>query len=113
MTIVLFCICLYLPFSRTCFRYTHVDSTRFLERIGHEMGTKKRDDRSGVRTRATCVMGKFTQLKSHVLDHSTILPSSGVKFHRLWAGPIAPSIGYCFGGDSYGYVVKKYVSILL
>jgi len=24
-----------------------------------------------------------------------------------------PSIGYCFGDDSHGYVVKKYVSILL
>ena len=46
-----------------------------------EKKKKKDDDRSGVRTRATCVMGKFKQLKSHVLDHSTILPSSEIKLN--------------------------------
>lgn len=55
----------------------------FLERIRHGMERKKNDDRSGVRTRATCVMGKLIQLKSHVLDHSTILPSSEIEFHWL------------------------------
>jgi hypothetical protein len=53
---------------------------------------KKNDDRSGVRTRATCVMGKFTQLKSHVLDHSTILPSSEIEFLSPWVGPNVSSI---------------------
>ena len=69
---------------------------------------KKNDDRSGVRTRATCVMGKFAQLKSHVLDHSTILPSSELRFHRVSANHEASSGGDCFADDNLGiqfYVV--------
>jgi hypothetical protein len=73
---------------------------------------KKDDDRSGVRTRATCVMGKFIQLKSHVLDHSTILPSSWIEFHHLSTDHDTLSIGYWFADHDPRYVVWKCGSIL-
>ena len=79
---VFICICLLHPLSLICFRCIHVGSAFFLDALNKDR-KKKDDDRSGVRTRATCVMGKFKQLKSHVLDHSTILPSSKIEFHCL------------------------------
>ena len=95
MTLVLLCIYLFHSLSHICFQYIHIGSSSFFLDALNKM-RKKGDDRSGVRTRATCVMGKFMQLKSHVLDHSTILPSSGIKFHCPWAEGSVRSMGVNF-----------------